>query len=209
MRDFAEVTNAPYRVKWVTPGFGDYSITAFANVDSGPFRVASLPVTVPVVPELGFPRVIRPPQKQTCPLGGNITLTGVADGQAPLNYQWRLNCNSISGATHATLSITNVQPENSGLYAVVVQNRLGAVASSPAFLAVNYTNAGWVLFQNLSSTLNAPVRDTGTQQGLTGTRHVELRAGLRPDQLFSTSSPKLVGFNSGSRHRQIFPPGLR
>jgi hypothetical protein len=192
-------TDPPYQTNWLAKGYGDFSITALANVEHSNVLsgVGSLPVTVHIVPEAGFPVIIRSPQQQTCSRGGNVTLTVEADGQAPLNYQWRFDGNSITGATHPTLSITNVQPETAGLYTVVVQNRLGTVASSPAFLALNYTNAGWVVLQNLNATLRAPVRDPFTGRLLSGSWHMELRAGSRPDQLFPTSGPKLVWFDSG------------
>jgi len=87
-----------------------------------------------------------------------------------------------------TSNLTNV-----GYYTAVVQNGLGAVASTPAFLALNYPDAGWLAFQNRRP--DARVLTAG--QRLSGPWSVELRAGPTPDQLFATSGPKLTTFTSG------------
>ena len=59
-----------------------------------------------------------------------------ADGTAPLNYQWRFNGSAIPGATNSLLTLTNVQPDQAGLYRVAIFNGAGATESSNAILAV-------------------------------------------------------------------------
>src|SRR5205823_4586594 len=59
-----------------------------------------------------------------------------ATGLAPLSYQWRFNGASISGATNASLTVSNIQPANGGSYVAVVSNSLGAVTSSVAVLTM-------------------------------------------------------------------------
>jgi hypothetical protein len=54
----------------------------------------------------------------------------------PLAYQWRFNGTDLSGATDATLLLTNVQPAAAGVYSVVVTNAFGAVTSSNAVLSL-------------------------------------------------------------------------
>jgi len=54
----------------------------------------------------------------------------------PWAYQWRFNGGNVSGATNATLTITNVQAANTGPYSVVITNASGVVTSSPATLAL-------------------------------------------------------------------------
>ena len=68
--------------------------------------------------------------------GGTATLTVVASGTFPLNCQWSFNSNSIAGATNTTLTLTNVQPANGGVYSITVSNLYGSVVSSNATLTV-------------------------------------------------------------------------
>jgi hypothetical protein len=53
-----------------------------------------------------------------------------------LTYQWQLNGVDIPGATSDSLTITNVQTANLGIYTVSVSNPLGVVISQPAALSL-------------------------------------------------------------------------
>ncbi len=70
----------------------------------------------------------------------------VASGQTPLFYHWSFNgtnlTNSahISGATNATLTISNVVAGDAGIYRVGVTNSHGGVISSNVTLTVTFTN---------------------------------------------------------------------
>jgi hypothetical protein len=74
--------------------------------------------------------------------GSNATFTVVAGGTAPLRYRWRFNGTNltnggrISGATNATLSISNVATGDAGGYRVVVSNVTSVVTSVVATLTV-------------------------------------------------------------------------
>jgi hypothetical protein len=81
------------------------------------------------------------PQSQTVAVGGNASFTLVANSPATLNYQWNYNGTAISGATSATLTLTNLQTTNSGSYAVTVTNVAGAQFNTAATLTVLN---GWV-----------------------------------------------------------------
>lgn len=59
-----------------------------------------------------------------------------ATGPSPLSYQWSFNSTNISGATNATLTISNVGQTNLGVYAVVVSDAGGSITSSNATLAM-------------------------------------------------------------------------
>lgn len=78
----------------------------------------------------------------------------VAGGSAPLSYQWYFNNSSsnYAGATQlandgakyilvntSQMTVSNLQPSDSGYYFVVVSNNFGAVTSQLASLTVNYT----------------------------------------------------------------------
>lgn len=79
------------------------------------------------------PRILTPPPSQSQVPGLAATFTVVTEG-APLAYQWRFNDADIPGATMPTLTITNVQTTNLGLYHVIVTNELGSAVSSSASL---------------------------------------------------------------------------
>lgn len=66
----------------------------------------------------------------------NATLTVVAQGGAPLSYQWRRNGFVVPGATSASLILSNVQTSDAGRYSVLVSNVSGIAMSSEARVSV-------------------------------------------------------------------------
>lgn len=83
------------------------------------------------------PSIVSSPQSQAVTAGTNVTLSVIATGSPPLNYQWRLNGVALPGATNSTLSLANVQDKDAGAYTVVVSNSAGSVASAAAQLTVH------------------------------------------------------------------------
>ena len=73
--------------------------------------------------------------------GSNITFTVEANGTA-LMYQWQRNGIGLtdegrfSGTNTSTLTITDVQEENEGMYQVIVSNIIGNDTSRVAQLTV-------------------------------------------------------------------------
>ena len=82
------------------------------------------------------PSITTQPASQTAPVGSDVTFSVVATGTAPLSYQWKKDGGDISGATSATLTLTNVQLTDAGSYSVVVSNSVGVATSNPATLTV-------------------------------------------------------------------------
>lgn len=82
------------------------------------------------------PFVIAHPQNQLVAEGGNATFSVAAGGTPPLSYQWSFNGLPVADATNASLSLTGVTTNQSGVYAVVVTNLHGVVESSNATLTV-------------------------------------------------------------------------
>lgn len=66
------------------------------------------------------------PQTLSTNVGSTVSFTVTADGTAPLSYEWLdPNNNPISGQTNATLTLNNVQIDQSGQYTVSVNNIYG------------------------------------------------------------------------------------
>jgi hypothetical protein len=69
-------------------------------------------------------------------VGGVAVMGFVAEGTAPLAYQWSLGGTNLADATNSVLVITNVQGSDAGSYAVEVSNAFGSEQSSNATLLV-------------------------------------------------------------------------
>jgi hypothetical protein len=70
-------------------------------------------------------------------VGGAATFSVTTRALLPLSYQWRFNGTNISEATNTSLTLTNVQLNQAGNYAVLVTNLYGSMLSSNALLMVN------------------------------------------------------------------------
>jgi len=68
--------------------------------------------------------------------GQSITLTPAISGSNPLKIQWYKNGAAIAGATNATFSLGNMTTANTGNYAVVASNQVGAVGSNMTLTVV-------------------------------------------------------------------------
>lgn len=95
-----------------------FSFTSRSAVLGGPVVLAQQPKPLSVAP------------------GNNAIFNVAASGFGPLNYQWEFNGDRLLNATNDTLSLTNVQVSNEGMYRAVVSNHFGAVLSSEAALII-------------------------------------------------------------------------
>jgi parallel beta-helix repeat protein len=151
------VTN-PFAATWTggAPG-GTYTLTARATDNLGLTAISS-PITVTV---FGPPAIATQPQGVSVPEGATINLTVSAYGTAPLLYLWVHNetilndGGRISGATAATLTITNVSTNDTGNYSVIIDNDYGSLLSQPAMVAVHQ-------IVGLEAALDTPGRSWGT-----------------------------------------------
>lgn len=82
------------------------------------------------------PTIITQPQSQAVQVGDTVTFTVFAAGSPPLVYQWEKDAIALSGATNASLTLSNVSLGSAGSYLVVVTNVAGSITSSPAILKV-------------------------------------------------------------------------
>ncbi len=86
----------------------------------------------PAIAADGPPSIIAGPTNRTVLQGSATTFTVVADGTAPLNYQWLKDGAAILGANAASYTITSAQPGDEGNYSVRVTNALDAAFSGAA-----------------------------------------------------------------------------
>jgi uncharacterized protein YpmS len=108
---------------------GSYKVVVTNMAGSVTSAVAALTVVVP-------PGITTQPQSQAVARGQNVSFSVVANGTAPFSYQWNFDGAAVSGATNASLSLTNVQTTQAGSYKVVVTNMAGSVTSAVAALTV-------------------------------------------------------------------------
>lgn len=109
-------TNALFGSRVITTdGLHTFVVTQSGNsVRLGAYQ----PVTAPVIASSTAPA-------QTVP--GGFTVLGVAaTSLAPVTYEWRKNGVLIGGATSASLTLTGLQPADSGTYEVIVRNAAGS-----------------------------------------------------------------------------------
>jgi len=91
----------------------------------------------PDTPSAVAPSIATQPTDQVIKVGEQATFAVEATGSAPLSYQWQQNGASIAGATAANYTTPAAIPDNDGdMFAVVISNSAGSVASSSARLSV-------------------------------------------------------------------------
>ncbi|MGE0480932.1 MAG: immunoglobulin domain-containing protein [Phycisphaerae bacterium] len=98
---------------------------------------------IPDACENPAPVVTQPPAAIAANLGHPAQFSVVAEGFAPLTYQWRheglplSDDGRIVGASSPTLSINAVATLDAGMYSVAIQNACGTTISDSAPLTVN------------------------------------------------------------------------
>jgi hypothetical protein len=82
------------------------------------------------------PLITTQPASQTASPGGTATFTVATSNNPAATFQWQFNGAAISGATNATLTLSNLSASNQGNYQVVVTDRAAVVSSSVVTLVV-------------------------------------------------------------------------
>ena len=82
------------------------------------------------------PSIVTHPQNVSTGPGTTVSFHVSATGSSPLAYQWQFNGTPVANAFTADMTITNVQPGQSGNYRVVVANSAGSITSQVALLTI-------------------------------------------------------------------------
>lgn len=93
-------------------------------------------VAVDVVEVYQAPEFTTQPASQIVGVGTDVTLLAEVSGTPPFSCQWSVNGTNIPGATNLVLTLTGIQPSQSGGYTITVSNLIGSVTSNPADLLV-------------------------------------------------------------------------
>jgi hypothetical protein len=118
----------------VLPGIGaeqggDYRL--IVRNDYGSVTSAVATVTV-----LTAPTLEAAPTDLIANLGDSVTFSVSVSGLAPFTFQWRKNGVNIEGATHSSLTLTDVQVGDGATYTVVISNPGGEIVGGPAQLII-------------------------------------------------------------------------
>ena len=83
------------------------------------------------------PDMVTQPTSSTNYSGTKVTFTALANGTAPVSYQWQRGSGAISGATNSTYSFVCKYPDDNGAtFSVHVSNSVGSTNSDVATLTV-------------------------------------------------------------------------
>ncbi len=88
-------------------------------------------------PEAAVPYITTYPIAQDAFTGGSVTFSVEAVSATPVSYQWRRNGIDLPGATKPSLTLTDLQFADAGVFVVVVSNAAGSVGSKETLLSVS------------------------------------------------------------------------
>ncbi len=135
--DLPGATNATLIISHAQPvNRGTYTLT-FNNL-AGSLMTTGAVLGVTVIPV----KITAQPRGATVRPGNRVSFSVAATGTLPLTYQWRFGATEISGATNASLVLTNAQLSDAGVYSVVVRNVETSAISSNATLVVRSAALG-------------------------------------------------------------------
>jgi uncharacterized delta-60 repeat protein len=106
---------------------GTNSVTWTAYDPAGNISVCFQTV---IVRDSNPPVILAAPASQTNWAGTTASFTVNATACTPLNYAWIFGSTPIIGATNHALTLVNVQPSQSGTYAVIVSGAGGSVTNT-------------------------------------------------------------------------------
>ena len=160
-----QTTTSPYTLSFNNVPAGMYILTAQATDNEGAVGT-SAPVSITVLPANSPPVIPIQLQSQAAPLGTNFSWAVLAYGPLPLQYQWQFNGTNLVGQTNSTLSLTNVQGPQGGVYTVIVSNQYGQATNSARLtlfsLSLRFRSVQVVGGGQLQLGLSAPIGSSVT-----------------------------------------------
>ncbi len=109
-----------------------YTVTVFNAFGASE---VSVPVTLTVVPPPTPITITAQPTPRNVLAGSKTALAVGFTGSDPM-FQWQFKGADVPGATQAAYVLTNVQPDVTGSYQVIVSNSFGAQTSAPAMVSI-------------------------------------------------------------------------
>jgi hypothetical protein len=120
-------TNATLRIQNVqADSVGAYHVTAANGVQT----VTSSKVQVLLQSEASAPSFAKAPEHLQMYVGQSFTFSAVASGVPQPSFQWQRNGQNIDGAAASELTLSNVSEQDSGQYAVIARNAVGAATNT-------------------------------------------------------------------------------
>jgi uncharacterized repeat protein (TIGR01451 family) len=133
------------------------------DVSNSVSTVTSATATLTVNSAAVAPSITTAPANVTVTAPDQATFSVVADGTAPLSYQWRRNGSAIPGAINSSYTLNPTSTgDNGATFDVTVSNSAGSVTSVPATLTVNapVPVAPSITTQPANITVTAPAQAT-------------------------------------------------
>ena len=153
--------------KVTTNQAGTYTVVVSNAVGLVTSSAARLTVSVRPV----APTITASPSDQAVTEGEAAKFTVLANGTAPLSYQWKRDDANLSGETGSTLTLNKVTMSQAGSYTVIVSNAVGLVSSSGARLTVKV--------RPVAPTITSPPLDQTVTEG-DDTKLTVLASGTAP-----------------------------
>ncbi|TCJ13159.1 hypothetical protein EPD60_13920 [Flaviaesturariibacter flavus] len=151
-----EANSKNVAVTFVDPSTGDLHLSGASATDpnlkavpvsgvttdfDGETRSTTTPSMGADEPPCTAPTITTQPTAQAVCPGVATSFTVATNGTAPISFQWRKGGTNISGATGATLTISNPSAADAANYDVVITNSCGTVTANAVALTVRAATA--------------------------------------------------------------------
>lgn len=97
---------------------------------------SAMSVDATAFPDSFFPEILESPTNRVALVGETVEFRVLADGLAPLSYQWFRNGVAVEEGTGSTFAFVAESGDNGSLYWVTVSNPLSEVETDPVTLTV-------------------------------------------------------------------------
>jgi len=106
--------------------------------------------------------IVNQPGSVTTNQNAVVNFSVAAESNTPLSFQWQFDGFNLAGATNRTLTVTNVQFADTGIYDVVVSNSSNSVPSAAVYLAIAIPGAPAIYVNSNLVTVSATAEGSAT-----------------------------------------------